>query len=49
MRPLRGRAGVCCGWYPGSATPGYGMGMLRIPQECASDGCGGERFTPVRI
>jgi len=33
----------------GSATPGYGMGMLRIPHECASDGCGGERFTPVRI
>ena len=22
--------------YPGSSTPGYKMGMLRIPQECAS-------------
>jgi len=38
-----------CGCYPGSATPGYEIGMLRIPQECASDGCGGERFNPVRI
>ena len=28
------------GWYPGSSTPGYKMGMLRIPQECASFGCG---------
>ena len=33
---------VGAGRYPGSLTPDYRMGMLRIPQECASCGCGGK-------
>jgi hypothetical protein len=34
--------GVGTGRYPGSVPPGHEMGMLRIPQECASCGCGGK-------
>lgn len=39
MRPLRGRGGVLgVGGYPGSVTPGYTMGMLRIPDICCTPG-----------
>ena len=38
------------GWYPGSSTPGYKMGMLRIPQICCTPkGCRGKQFTPAGI
>lgn len=47
MRPLRGRKGVGGGWYPGSATPGYSMGMLRIPDICCTPrGCREKRRVP---
>jgi len=49
MRPLRGRGRMRGIGYPGSATPGYVMGMLRIPQNEHPGGCGGKRFTPVRM
>ncbi len=32
LRPLRGRGRMWGIGYPGSATPGYVMGMLRIPK-----------------
>ena len=36
MRPLRGRGRRGVDVYPGSAPPGYVMGMLRIPRICCT-------------